>query len=204
MGLLVLILEVAFLVLAIGGRAWLQRRWTGSSGITIGQASVNGAERAVKVLLTLTVVGLGVATALALADADVPGRWEPSAAQVAVGLVIALVGIAGTLWAQVAMGADWRVGMDHESETALVTGGPFRWMRNPIYSAMILFVLGVALLIPSALTLVLAAATVAEIELQVRAVEEPFLARRHDRDFLGWAARAGRFAPGIGRLRAGT
>jgi protein-S-isoprenylcysteine O-methyltransferase Ste14 len=200
MGVVVLVAEVAFVVLAVGGRAWLQRRWTGSSGIALGQRAATGAERAVKLLLALTVVGLGVATALAMSDVDPPGWWEPGGVQVAVGSALAVAGIAGTLWAQVAMGTDWRIGMDHETETNLVTDGPYRWIRNPIYTAMVAFVAGVALLIPSALTIGLALATLLEVELQVRAVEEPFLAGRHDRDFSAWAARVGRFLPAVGRL----
>jgi protein-S-isoprenylcysteine O-methyltransferase Ste14 len=200
MGVVVLVLELAFLVLAVGGRAWLQHRWTGSSGITVGQAAANGAERAVELLLLLTVLGLGLATGLALADVDPPGAWDPGALQIAIGLALAAVGMVGTLWAQVAMGTDWRIGMDHETETGLVTDGPYRWMRNPIYTAMVAFVAGVAVLLPSALTIGLAIATLLEVELQVRAVEEPFLADRHDRAFAGWASRVGRFLPAIGRL----
>jgi protein-S-isoprenylcysteine O-methyltransferase Ste14 len=199
MGITVLVLEISFLVLAVGGRAWLQRRWTGSSGITIRQAAVTPAERAVKLLLLLTVVGLGVTTALALDDGAAPGQWHAPDAVRAAGLALAVLGIAGTLWAQVAMGTDWRIGMDHETPTNLVTDGPFRWVRNPIYTAMVVFVAGIALALPSVLTALLVLATAAEVQLQVRRVEEPFLLERHDRDFATWAARAGRFLPGIGR-----
>jgi protein-S-isoprenylcysteine O-methyltransferase Ste14 len=202
MGVVVLVAEVAFLVLAVGGRAWLQHRWTGSSGITVRQAAASGAERAVKALLLLTVLGLGLATGLALADVEPPGAWDAGAPQAVTGLVLVAVGMVGTLWAQVAMGTDWRIGMDHETETNLVTEGPYRWMRNPIYTAMVAFVVGVALLLPSALTIALALATLLEVELQVRVVEEPFLARRHDRTFASWASRVGRFLPAIGRLPA--
>lgn len=199
MGITVLVLEVSFLVLAVGGRAWLQRRWTGSSGITVTQSAITPAERAVKLLLLLTVVGLGVVTALSLGDGTAPGQWDAPDPLRGAGLVLAVLGMAGTLWAQVAMGTDWRIGMDHETPTNLVTDGPFRWVRNPIYTAMVVFVAGIALALPSILTAVIVVATAAEVQLQVRRVEEPFLAARHDREFDRWAARAGRFLPGLGR-----
>jgi protein-S-isoprenylcysteine O-methyltransferase Ste14 len=153
----------------------------------------------VKALLALTVVGLGVATWLSLGDGEASGSWSAPAWVHAAGIVVALLGMAGTLWAQVAMGTDWRIGMDHETPTNLVTDGPFRWVRNPIYTAMVVFVAGIALALPSLLTAALVVATAAEVQLQVRRVEEPFLAARHDREFDRWAARAGRFLPGVGR-----
>ncbi|WP_187438270.1 hypothetical protein [Actinomadura decatromicini] len=41
--------------------------------------------------------------------------------------------------------------------------------------------------------------TVATIELQVRAVEEPYLRRLHARDYDRYAAEVGRFLPALGR-----
>jgi protein-S-isoprenylcysteine O-methyltransferase Ste14 len=38
------------------------------------------------------------------------------------------------------------------------------------------------------------------LELQVRAVEEPYLIRSHGDAYRAYAARVGRFLPGIGRL----
>jgi protein-S-isoprenylcysteine O-methyltransferase Ste14 len=51
---------------------------------------------------------------------------------------------------------------------------------------------------PSVLALV---ALVVAVELQVRAVEEPYLRAMHGSAYAAYAARAGRFVPGIGRLR---
>ncbi len=41
----------------------------------------------------------------------------------------------------------------------------------------------------------------AALELQVRAVEEPHLQAEHGERYRAYAARAGRFVPGVGRLR---
>jgi protein-S-isoprenylcysteine O-methyltransferase Ste14 len=42
--------------------------------------------------------------------------------------------------------------------------------------------------------------TVAAIQMQVRAVEEPYLLRTHGDNYAAYAARVGRFLPGLGRL----
>jgi protein-S-isoprenylcysteine O-methyltransferase Ste14 len=38
------------------------------------------------------------------------------------------------------------------------------------------------------------------LELQVRAVEEPYLVRTHGNEYRAYASRVGRFVPGIGRF----
>jgi protein-S-isoprenylcysteine O-methyltransferase Ste14 len=92
------------------------------------------------------------------------------------------------------------VGVDPSERTVLRSDGPFRWVRNPIFSWMILAASGLALLVPNAASLVGLAALVVGIELQVRLVEEPYLLRTHGAAYAGYAARTGRFLPGVGRL----
>lgn len=84
--------------------------------------------------------------------------------------------------------------------TALVTGGPFQVVRNPIYAAMIPTCLGFVLLVPNALAIAAWLALVVGLELHVRRVEEPYLQRVHGRAYAEYAARVGRFLPGMGRL----
>jgi protein-S-isoprenylcysteine O-methyltransferase Ste14 len=65
--------------------------------------------------------------------------------------------------------------------------------------------LGLALALPNAVALVAVAALVAALEIQVRLVEEPYLARVHGERYRSYAAGTGRFLPGIGRrLAAGS
>jgi protein-S-isoprenylcysteine O-methyltransferase Ste14 len=117
------------------------------------------------------------------------------------GVTLALVGIAGALLAQLGMGSSWRVGVDESERTELVTDGMFAWVRNPIFSFISLSALGLVLLVPNAPALLAVALTGLGIELQVRAVEEPYLLRTHGADYARYAARVGRFAPVIGRLK---
>ena len=119
----------------------------------------------------------------------------------AVGFLLSFAGIVGTLHAQLEMGSSWRVGVDTNERTSLRTNGPFRWVRNPIYSWMILTAAGLALLVPNAASALGLVALVVGIELHVRLVEEPYLLRMHGEVYASWAARTGRFFPGVGRLR---
>ncbi|HYG96063.1 MAG TPA: isoprenylcysteine carboxylmethyltransferase family protein, partial [Solirubrobacterales bacterium] len=117
------------------------------------------------------------------------------------GTILALLGIAATLYAQLAMGTSWRIGVDPGERTALVTSGPFALVRNPIFSAMLPTALGLALLVPSWVAIAGLVGLAVALELQVRVVEEPYLLQVHGRDYAEYSAGVGRFIPGIGRLR---
>lgn len=200
MPVLALSLYVAFIAVAFGLRTAIQIRRTGSSGVHRLSGPPGSAEWLAGVGF-LVALGLGFAAPLlALLGVVEPiGALDAAALHVA-GAVLAIAGIVATFLAQLAMGASWRVGVDPEERTALVTDGPFALVRNPIFSAMLPATLGLVLLVPSWIALLAFAGLLAAIELQVRAVEEPYLLRTHGTAYADYAMRVGRFAPAVGRL----
>jgi protein-S-isoprenylcysteine O-methyltransferase Ste14 len=100
------------------------------------------------------------------------------------------------------MGSSWRIGVDPAERTVLVTDGVFRLARNPIFTAMVTAQLGVALMVPTWVSAASLVALVAAVQLQVRAVEEPYLRAAHGPAYTAYASRTGRFVPGVGRVRA--
>jgi protein-S-isoprenylcysteine O-methyltransferase Ste14 len=118
-----------------------------------------------------------------------------------IGIVLAVSGGTAVFLAQLGMGASWRIGVSDEERTDLVTGGWFSVVRNPIYAAMIVGWSGFALIVPTWLSFVAVAMIATGLELLVRAVEEPYLVRTHGNEYGAYAARVGRFVPGVGRLR---
>lgn len=132
--------------------------------------------------------------------ADLSGlpRLAASSVLVAVGIVLATIGIAIVQWAQRSMGDSLRIGVDPDERTGLVTLGIFRWVRNPIYSAMIAYSAGTAALVPNVASLAALGVFVVSMEYQVRMVEEPYLTKVHGAGYLSYATRVGRFVPGIG------
>lgn len=188
-----------WLLSAFGVRTLIQRRRTGDSGFRGLSGTPGSASWWAGVLFVVALLGAAAAPAATLAGLpvlvnDVPAVHGP-------GAVIALLGVAGTLVAQRAMGASWRVGVDQTEHTTLVRGGPFAHVRNPIFTAMAVTGLGLTLMVPNALALASLTALVIAVELQVRVVEEPYLRAIHGLAYLDYAATAGRFLPGIGRLR---
>jgi protein-S-isoprenylcysteine O-methyltransferase Ste14 len=194
--------EVALALLVVYGivtllfRMLVQLRLTGSTGFR-GLSGGSPPELAGGLLFVTAIVLL---VASAFADHGTIGALDHDGVRVA-GLVLAVVGIAGTAGAQLAMGRAWRIGVDPSERTSLVTGGPFALVRNPIYTAMFPFFAGIALMTGNALGLTAVACVIAGLELQTRMAEEPHLRKAHGEEYEAYARRVGRFVPGVGRLR---
>ena len=60
----------------------------------------------------------------------------------AIGAVLFLVGLALAVWARVNLGRNWGTPMSEKMDAELVTAGPYRYIRNPIYSGIILAAIG--------------------------------------------------------------
>lgn len=64
---------------------------------------------------------------------------------VGIGLVVFLLGLALALWARVHLGRNWGAPMSEKLDPELVTTGPYRYVRHPIYSGLILGMVGTAM-----------------------------------------------------------
>ncbi|HEX4104487.1 MAG TPA: isoprenylcysteine carboxylmethyltransferase family protein [Candidatus Paceibacterota bacterium] len=62
-----------------------------------------------------------------------------------VGIIFVVLGISLAIWARVHLGKNWGMPMSLKESPELVTSGPYRTIRNPIYTGVIFAVLGSAL-----------------------------------------------------------
>jgi protein-S-isoprenylcysteine O-methyltransferase Ste14 len=62
-----------------------------------------------------------------------------------VGLILFLSGLALAVWARIYLGRNWGMPMTQKDEPELVTSGPYRLVRHPIYSGILVAVLGTSL-----------------------------------------------------------
>jgi len=194
-----------YVAVAFGYRSYVQYRRTRHSGFVGFSRTRSVVEKLAGALFTAALL-LGLLSpllgllnpSLALAGA----LWREASLERA-GLVLFGAGLIATLRAQLAMGDSWRIGVDAGERTTLVTDGPFRLVRNPIFSAMLLTSVGLACLYPSPLALAGFVCLLLGLELQVRVVEEPYLLKTHGSTYRAYAARTGRFVPRLGYLREG-
>jgi protein-S-isoprenylcysteine O-methyltransferase Ste14 len=117
-------------------------------------------------------------------------RLVHSTGLAAAGVVLAIAALGAMLWAQAAMGSSLRIGLDPDEHTTLITAGPFTWVRNPIYSAMVLYLLGTAMLIPNPASISAVFVLLIAEEFQVRRVEEPYLSATHGETYLSYGGRS--------------
>jgi protein-S-isoprenylcysteine O-methyltransferase Ste14 len=200
MATVALVLYGVTLILTFGVRIALQVRHTGSTGVHGLPAGASPVEWLAGGLFIAGLVMGAAAPLLALLDVLEPIPAFNGAVGHTIGIVLAAAGIVLTFMAQLAMGDEWRIGVDPQERTRLVTDGPFGLVRNPIYSAMFPTVLGLVLMVPSVIAVAAVLALAIGLELQVRRVEEPYLLRTHGDEYAGYAARVGRFLPGVGLL----
>lgn len=194
-----LILVAAGLGYAFGVRSYLAWRATGDTGLRIDAGPAGSVAWWAKLLFIVSIVLAIGGPVIALTGPGVL-LWPESTIGQAAGLTVAVAGILIVIAAQHGMGNSWRIGVDHTEVTGLVTGGLFSLARNPIFTGMTVFAAGIALLTPGFVSAVAVLMLIAAIELQVRAVEEPYLATTHGQAYRRYATRTGRFLPAIGKL----
>ena len=119
-------------------------------------------------------------------------------AGVGVGVAAIVAGYAGTLWCYSAMGDTWRIGVNRNEKTSLITNGPYRKIRHPIYSFQLLMLLGVCVLLPSPLFLATLAFHFVCVILKARD-EEAYLTSVHGAVYREYTPRTGRLLPRIMR-----
>ena len=142
----------AAIVLLLLVRTLRQYRATGSTGFNgFRGAAQDPAARAAGIGFAAAVlVGL---VAPWLAAVGLLPVWKLPIALVAFATVVAGAGLHLGVTAQQAMGRSWRIGVDQAEATELVTTGPFRLVRNPIFTALMMIQAGTAVMAPTWLSL---------------------------------------------------
>jgi protein-S-isoprenylcysteine O-methyltransferase Ste14 len=72
------------------------------------------------------------------------GLAVPTSILAPIGAVVFTCGIALAIWARVYLGRNWGMPMTQKAEPELVTSGPYRLIRHPIYTGLLLGLLGTA------------------------------------------------------------
>ena len=62
-----------------------------------------------------------------------------------IGVILLVAGLGLAVWARIYLGRNWGMPMTEKDEPELVTSGPYRLVRHPIYSGVLLAMLGTAL-----------------------------------------------------------
>jgi protein-S-isoprenylcysteine O-methyltransferase Ste14 len=90
-----------------------------------------------------------------------------------VGVIVFLSGLGLAVWARIYLGRNWGMPMTEKDEPELVTTGPYRLVRHPIYSGILLAVFGTSL--ATNLSLLIAAGVIGIYFIYSAKVEEKIM-----------------------------
>ena len=186
---------IIYCLVAFVWRSFVVRKRTGINPVTFSRS--DNAHDCVGrmfmlVFLLIAVVVLVYSFAPSLYTFATPIVWLERTWLKWTGLALLALSLAWTVTAQAQMGLSWRVGIDEVHKTNLVETGVFRRSRNPIFSGMIVTLLGFFLTIPNAATLLVLGVGFAAIQIQVR-LEEEFLLRTHGEKYVDYQRRVRRW-----------
>jgi len=114
-----------------------------------------------------------------------------------VAALLGLACLAATARCWLRMGRNWRMDVSVATKTELITDGPFRHIRHPIYAFQILLMLCSAAIVPTLPMLVVAAIHIVLMNVKARS-EERHLRSCHGDAYERYVERTGRFLPRFG------
>lgn len=110
------------------------------------------------------------------------------------GAALTVAGLAIAVWARLVLGGNWSASVTLKHGHTLVTAGPYRWLRNPIYSGMLVMFLGSALVVAQGRAWVAVLVLVAAFLVKIRQ-EERFMLRQFPREFPQYRQRSWALVP---------
>ena len=186
---------IAYLVFAFFWRSFLVWRRTGVNPYVLGKT--DNAHDFVGMLFRLTLIAIVAVVILHAVSSKAyaylaPILWLDRAILKYASLSLLAASLIWTLIAQAQMGNSWRIGIDANTKTQLVTHGIFAISRNPIFLGMRITLLGFFLILPNAMTLTTLVLGEALMQIQVR-LEEEYLRQAHDEEYQKYCQRTRRW-----------
>jgi protein-S-isoprenylcysteine O-methyltransferase Ste14 len=121
-----------------------------------------------------------------------PIQWLEHVYVSTLGLTLLLASFTWILIAQSQMGRSWRIGIDEDNESELVTKGVFAVSRNPIFLGIRLNLVGFFFVLPNAFTLAIWLLGEVAIHSQVF-LEEAYLQQAHGDAYQRYQAATSRY-----------
>jgi protein-S-isoprenylcysteine O-methyltransferase Ste14 len=109
-----------------------------------------------------------------------------------VGWILLIISLLFVWFAQGNMRESWRIGIDEENKTELVTNGFFAFSRNPIFLGIMIANIGLFLVLPNAFTLLIIALSTVSINTQIR-LEEEFLKKEFGNQYTEYLTKVNRW-----------
>jgi protein-S-isoprenylcysteine O-methyltransferase Ste14 len=117
------------------------------------------------------------------------------------GLIMLAVGIAFAVWARNYLGRNWSGTVTVKQDHELIRTGPYRLVRHPIYSGLLLAILGTAIAFGEWRGLLAFGLLTGSLLLKLQ-IEERFMSESFPNEYARYRAEVPALIPFIGRARA--
>ena len=115
----------------------------------------------------------------------------------AAGLLVMWAGLVVRIWAIVVLGNSFRMTVEVDDGQHVVDSGPYRWVRHPSYTGIVLLLAGLGLVYGNWPALVILLVLPAGVLIHRIFVEEAVLTEVIGRAYADYAARTKRLVPGL-------
>ena len=107
------------------------------------------------------------------------------------GMIIMVLAFIWVVMAQFQMKDSWRIGIDDQMKTELVTNGLFQFSRNPIFLGMTVSLISFFLAFPTVIAFSFSLIGIILMQIQIR-LEEEHLLKQHGEIYLTYKKKVGR------------
>jgi protein-S-isoprenylcysteine O-methyltransferase Ste14 len=114
------------------------------------------------------------------------------------GFIIGGISLLFWTWAQLVLGNDWRVNYQLNENHKLITNGPYRKIRHPLYTAMIIWCIGISILTTNLIFIGFSLLSITFLLIRIPK-EEKMLIDKFGNEYKEYIKRTGRFFPKIKR-----
>ncbi|MHB1675581.1 MAG: methyltransferase family protein [Acidobacteriaceae bacterium] len=111
-----------------------------------------------------------------------------------IGLLLMLIGLGFAVWARFTLGRNWSGIVTVKENHTLVTRGPYAWVRHPIYTGILLALLGTAIVGGIFASLVAVAVATLALWLKLR-TEEKFMVETFGEQYTAYRQRVKALVP---------
>jgi protein-S-isoprenylcysteine O-methyltransferase Ste14 len=122
--------------------------------------------------------------------------WPHSLSLDAVGLAVTVLGTVFAIWSRVTLGRNWSSVPQVKEQHALVVKGPYRFVRHPIYTGLILAFIGTGLALDKGIWFFMVVLIFVSYFLKIR-VEERLMMETFPEEYPEYRRRVKALIPGI-------
>jgi protein-S-isoprenylcysteine O-methyltransferase Ste14 len=155
------------------------------------------ADRGTRVVITL---GFFVAYAGAILVSQLlrnQPAWMMGSWHLVTGEIIAWLGLVIRLWSIIVLGRSFRLTVEVDSDQAVVDRGPYRWVRHPSYTGLLMLAIGFGFALGNWLSLVILVVVPLIVIIRRIRVEEEQLIAVMGQPYIDYRKRTKRLVPGV-------